>query len=197
MNVVERFKKQYPHIDIRAKFFSDPTDETFDIIISNKDKRLKNYTATKLLSEGLAIAISRENPLAAREHFDVGMLSNEPFITLNEQSSLYELTRKICADFGFTPHIAVQSDDPFYIRKCVELGLGVALVPPLLVEGAICRKRCAKTNKWICQNHLRLHRLKKIHTLVRAAFFRAISRGMFLKIHSKKDDCSSNRLFGC
>jgi len=41
----------------------------------------------------------------------------------------------ICAKWGFTPHIAIQSDDPFYIRKCVELGLGVALIPSISWKG--------------------------------------------------------------
>lgn len=129
MGTVEKFKKQYPDIVIKTKFFSDPISESFDLVISSGDSRLGNYKKEKLISENLAVAVSSNSRLAAVKDIDISALSSEPFITTNEQSSLFELTRKICSDFGFEPHIAVQSDDPFYVRKCVELGLGVAIVP--------------------------------------------------------------------
>jgi hypothetical protein len=40
-------------------------------------------------------------------------------------SSLYKNTVTICADAGFTPNIAIQTDDPFYVRKYIEMGLGI------------------------------------------------------------------------
>ena len=45
------------------------------------------------------------------------------------------LTSEICKKYGFQPHIALQSDDPFYIRKCVDLGLGITLAPTLSWRG--------------------------------------------------------------
>lgn len=54
---------------------------------------------------------------------------------MNEQSSLFELTNTICTDLGFQPHIAIQCDDPFYIRKCVELNVGISIVPIFSWQG--------------------------------------------------------------
>ena len=48
---------------------------------------------------------------------------------MNAPGSLYQFTQTICRDLGFEPEITLQSEDPFYIRKCVELGLGIAFVP--------------------------------------------------------------------
>ena len=36
---------------------------------------------------------------------------------------------------GFQPRVALQSEDPFYIRKCVELGLGVTVAPSISWHG--------------------------------------------------------------
>ena len=49
--------------------------------------------------------------------------------------SLYRITNKICNDSGFKPKIAIQSDDPYYMRKYVELGMGVAIVPSISWRG--------------------------------------------------------------
>lgn len=140
MQTVEKFKKQYPNIHIRTKIFSDPTAEDFDLIISGEEKRLKNYKKQLLISEKLAIAVNRNSRFAELEELDIAALASEPFITMNEQSSLFDFTNTICADFGFKPHITIQSDDPFYVRKCVELGLGVALVPLFSWQGQFDEK---------------------------------------------------------
>ena len=54
---------------------------------------------------------------------------------MNAGSSVYQNTLLFCRHLGFSPNIVLQSEDPFYIRKCVELGLGVAFVPALTWRG--------------------------------------------------------------
>ena len=39
------------------------------------------------------------------------------------------MMEEICRKAGFSPRVAIESDDPYYLRKCVELGLGVSFVP--------------------------------------------------------------------
>ena len=41
----------------------------------------------------------------------------------------------MCAEAGFVPNIAIQTDDPFYLRKYIEMGLGIAFVPTLSWRG--------------------------------------------------------------
>lgn len=129
MSAFESFKRECPNVTIKTRFSFDPTAEDFDLIVSTEDKRLEKYKQQELITEGLAVAVNRNSSYAQCDDFDFSRLSAEPFITMNEQSSLFDLTQRICADHHFTPHIAIQSDDPLYIRKCVEFGLGVAIVP--------------------------------------------------------------------
>lgn len=135
MQAVEKFKKQYADIEIKAKVFSDPTDSEFDMVITCDDERLKDYNKQKLLSEEIALAVPRDNPLYNETDFDFSRLRDEPFITTTETGSLYPLIVEICGEYGFKPKIAVQSDDPFYVRKCVEYGLGVTVVPIFSWQG--------------------------------------------------------------
>ena len=64
---------------------------------------------------------------------------------MNSGSSLYANSLKICNSLGFNPHIVLQSEDPFYIRKCVELGLGITIVPELSWQGQFSKEITLKS----------------------------------------------------
>ena len=133
MDTVEAFSRLYPEVDITARVSADPTAGTFDLIVSDRDDRLAAFRSEKLLSEQLAVAVGRRSPWA--EATRLADLAEAPFITMNEGSSLYRLTHRLCRQAGFAPRVAVQSDDPYYVRKCVELGLGAAVVPLFSWQG--------------------------------------------------------------
>ena len=134
MDAVEQFRRRWSAVSIHTRTFCDPTAEQFDLIVSTDETSLTGYHRQKLLSEQLAIAVSRSSPYD-RWDGELSSLANVPFITMGEGTSLCRLTRDLCREAGFTPRIAVQSDDPYYVRKCVELGLGVALVPLFSWQG--------------------------------------------------------------
>lgn len=135
MQAVEKFKREYREIEVKTKVFCDPCDGEFDLIVTYDDERLKGWERRKLLTEKIALAVPSDNPLYGAENIDFETLKNQPFVTTSEAGSLYTLTERICRDHGFKPKIAVLSDDPFYIRKCVEYGLGVAVVPMFSWQG--------------------------------------------------------------
>ena len=129
MEVVEKYRRIYPDVEIVTNHFVDPLADDFDLIIESDEPRLSEYSKNLIISEDIALAMRIDNPLAENDLIDVHSLVNVPFVTMSEKSSLYHITFSICRDYGFMPRIAMQSDDPFYVRKCVELGLGVAFVP--------------------------------------------------------------------
>ncbi len=134
MQAVERCRKERPKVSILTRFVVDAEEEDFDLIVSVSDPRLKHYNAQKLAEEDLVLAINKNAPFA------VGVSSladckDLPFISFGKGADHYRLTTSLCEENGFLPHIAIQSDDPFYIRKCVELGLGLAVVPSLSWRG--------------------------------------------------------------
>ena len=129
--VLKRFQAAYPAVEIHAKHLADPTAENFDFIIASDDPRLTDYQKERFSSEQLSIAIHKSNPLAAVETLTVDMLKNERFILMNTTSSMHQTALRVCADFGFHPHIALQSDDPQYLTRLVDLNMGVAIVPIL------------------------------------------------------------------
>ena len=83
----------------------------------------------KLLREKISLAVNRDNPLSAKESITADDLKKENFVSLNPESSLGKTADRICREAGFEANIIICSPDPFYVRKCVELNLGISFVP--------------------------------------------------------------------
>lgn len=131
METVERFRKLYPQVDIVVKHGVVSGFDEFDLMIVADDMSDKGLRGEKLFSEEILLAVSSGDPLAKKEKITADDLRDRPFISMGFGENLYNLTEKICSEMGFAPHVAIQGDDPFYIRRCVELGLGIAFVPEI------------------------------------------------------------------
>lgn len=126
-NAIEHFIQKHPQVNIIIHHSID-TDREFDLFIS--DRCPYEYSEKILLMhEDICVAMNKNHPLANRTDFTISDLENERFISMTPLSSLYKNTVTICADAGFTPNIAIQTDDPFYVRKYIEMGLGISFVP--------------------------------------------------------------------
>lgn len=135
MEVVEKYRREYPDVEIVTNHFVDPLADEFDIIIESDEPRLSEYSKKLFISEEIMLAMRSDNPLVSQSTIDVSSLVGAPFVTMSEKSSIYHIMFAICRDYGFSPKVAMQSDDPFYVRKCVELGIGVAFVPAFSWQG--------------------------------------------------------------
>ena len=130
---IERFTALYPEVNLLLRN-EPPTKEDCDILIA-EDCPFPYRKRELILDERICLAMPAGHPLAACASISVAALAGERFISMPEKSSLYEITAKACTAAGFVPNIAIRLDDPFYIRKYVELGLGVAFVPEISWAG--------------------------------------------------------------
>ena len=132
MQAIERYQSSYPEINILTTHDLSEAQHA-DLVISANHLDLHGFTKELLFSERIALAAKKDMlpnaPLTTRD------LQHKPFITMSAGNSLQTLTDEICRRLGFQPRIALQSDDPFYIRKCIELGLGLAFVPTVSWNG--------------------------------------------------------------
>ena len=123
---VERFQKEFP--DVRFNVKHGTSAEEFDIIISDVPPLKGLYDRTRLLSEKILLAIPESSPLYTMKE-PQNALEGSRFISLGEGTRLHELTVQICRSLGFEPNVTIQTDDPYYMRKYLEMGLGVAFFP--------------------------------------------------------------------
>ena len=135
MQIIESFRKLHPEVSFTTSHNIEDFSDSFDIIISDKELELP-YLKTKVSEEKFLLAYNKSNAEFVKS-IDKNRLENLPFITMNAGSSVYQNTLLFCRHLGFSPNIVLQSEDPFYIRKCIELGIGIAVVPEFSWSGQL------------------------------------------------------------
>lgn len=136
-NIIKEFQKDYPHIDyelllgdyaeieewiaegrVDCGFLKLPTRPDFETIFLEEDK--------------LLAVIPEDHPLADCEKFPIAALCDEPFMLLEkgENSEVSEIFRRC----GLTPKVHFTTWDDFSIMSMVESGLGVGILPQLILR---------------------------------------------------------------
>lgn len=127
IDAIEAFKQLHPNVTLRVVFLQDPLADHYDVIFSAEDPRLEAIPHRLICKEQMVLAYANSSPLAQMQALDPVLLAKQPFLTFSQKSGLAALTHKICSDIGFQPNVVLETDDPSHLRKCVELGLGVAV----------------------------------------------------------------------
>lgn len=136
-NIIKEFQKDYPHIDyelllgdyaeieewviegrVDCGFLKLPTHPDFETIFLEEDN--------------LLAVIPEDHPLADCEKFPIAALCDGPFILLEkgENSEVSEIFRRC----GLTPKVHFTTWDDFSIMSMVESGLGVGILPQLILR---------------------------------------------------------------
>ena len=148
IEAMEEFIKIYPNVKFKIFFGREHADDT-DILISCvpplefKEKML-------MVEEDLLIAMHKDNPLSKKENLTVSDLKNEKFII-----GVSSQTDEECKKAGFLPNISFESNDPTYVRKYIEMGLGVAFIPSvswqnLFSDNVVLKNVGAKRKTYAC-----------------------------------------------
>ncbi len=123
------FKKENQNITFKLTHsFSDIEYDNYDIIIDDLSNKYTYYRRKPIMQERIKIAASIHNPLANQKIY-LRDLRCSDFITMSSGSSLYRIAKEVCNQEGFDPKIAIESDDPFYIRKYIKENYGIAFYP--------------------------------------------------------------------
>ena len=133
---IEKFRFNFPEVSIIISHTIEP-DTKYDMIVSDTLSAIGEYTSRHLVTEPMRLACLKG------EYEGRGALSDfreERFITMGKGSRLFNYVVSLCRECGFAPRIAIQTDDPYYVRKYVEMGLGVAVVPSVSWSGLFSDK---------------------------------------------------------
>lgn len=137
ISAIKAFMQIYPGVDFIMDYSLPENPSEYDFIISDDAFSHPGFEKQKLLSERILLAFPKGDALEKADNLTPEMLEKASFISMPENSSLARHTCEICKKIGFKPHIVIQCDDPFYIRKCIENGLGIAFVPEISWRGQL------------------------------------------------------------
>ena len=142
---VELFLTKYKNVSFFINNSIDRNIENYDLIVTDRIISQNYLKNVPIIVDDILLAVEKSNPLSCKEKISVKDLENEKFITMNSKTGIYKITNEICSSEGFSPNIVIQSDDPYYIRKYIEMGLGVSFFPSVSWQGlfsdnVVCRK---------------------------------------------------------
>ncbi len=136
ISAIERYRHLYPGVTFMLDHGTQTDPESYDLIISDRVITQTGMQRRHLVRERLCIAANeslaptKDGILTLSDFKDCG------FITMHRGSSLYLCTVEACRRHGFEPNIVIESDDPMYVRRYLELGMGVSLVPTFSWRGS-------------------------------------------------------------
>lgn len=173
---VEKFITKYDSVSFFINNSVDENIDNYDIIITDRIITKKHFKSKLLITENILLAMKEENPLAKKENLSVSDLENERFITMNTLSGVWKVTNEICTKAGFSPNIVIQSDDPFYVRKYIEMGLGIAFIPSTSWKGMFSDDIIFKDIAGYMRNTYAYHNTQRYFSNAARSFLNALTR---------------------
>jgi DNA-binding transcriptional LysR family regulator len=119
----------------------------FDQLLANKldlaivadpriDRRLRNET---LINDSISLVCGPKHPMHGKKRVKAIELNGLQFVSISPELPTGSLIQKYLARVGVNVQSVVSSDNLEIVRKMVEVGLGVALLPDLFVCDVIGR----------------------------------------------------------
>ncbi|WP_339229341.1 LysR family transcriptional regulator [Oceanobacillus sp. FSL K6-2867] len=137
-NILKKFQQDFPNIKIKlvegdyreieewilngvidCGFISAPTRNKFDVILLHKDKML--------------VILPPDHHLGSQDTINIEQIEKEPFI-MPRQGSDDDINR-VLKKAPFKPNIAFMAGDDYAIMSMVESGLGISILPELVLKG--------------------------------------------------------------
>jgi DNA-binding transcriptional LysR family regulator len=138
-NVIKAFQRDFPNIDYEL-LLGDYTEIEDWILKGRVDCGFLRLPAdpgleTVFLEQDRLLAVLPEDhPLAGRERFPVAALCDYPFILL-EKGAKAEIS-EIFSRCALTPNVRFTTWDDYAVMSMVEKGLGVSILPQLILRRA-------------------------------------------------------------
>ncbi|HEX8051502.1 MAG TPA: LysR family transcriptional regulator [Thermoleophilaceae bacterium] len=141
---IAKFSRRHPAVEL-SLVEADPIESLPRLKAGELDLVLVDDTSGVLeqpdldfehvLDDPLHLALAVDHPLAKRERVRMKDLADEAWIQPTQACACSVATRKACANAGFEPRVAYESDDFGVVQGLVGAGVGVALIPELALIG--------------------------------------------------------------
>lgn len=136
--VISHFQTNYPEVVIQVTecghndMVKGLIDGTMDVAFMS-DPRNSEIEFIPVIEDPIVAAFSEKYDFSSYDYISVNDLKNVP--VLMTKADYDRDTRKVFEESGFEPEIRYTSQDDFAVLSMVKAGLGVAVLPELVLEG--------------------------------------------------------------
>jgi len=111
-----------------------------------------NLQVTRLFDDELVLVVSKEHKLAKKSMASVAEIQGEKLILLERGASIRRATDQFFAQIGARPDLALESNDTYFIKRMIERGVGISLLPSWAVRDEVTAGKLAQLR--IAGHHL-------------------------------------------
>ncbi|MBK9778540.1 MAG: LysR family transcriptional regulator [Anaerolineales bacterium] len=135
---IKRFSEEFPNArltvqeDLTETIVRNLLDGKLDVGITSMPIHHRLIRTEELLTEPLLVASSKQNDCITRTTIHVKELDEFPFIALSEMHCLGEQVQSFCHRQNLELKIVCDTSQLTTVKNCVEIGLGLSLVPRAL-----------------------------------------------------------------
>ncbi|MDQ2922544.1 MAG: LysR family transcriptional regulator, partial [Acidobacteriota bacterium] len=145
--VIPVFRARHPHIKVEVKrglasrIPSEILGREFEIGVVSYKPSDSSIASVQVMTDELALIVAPDHPLASKDVVSVKELGAESFIAHNVSSPYREKVVRTFEKYKTPLNISMEMPTLEAIKRLVEQGMGVALVPRLTAQSEIARKQ--------------------------------------------------------
>ncbi|MCI0660338.1 MAG: LysR family transcriptional regulator [Acidobacteria bacterium] len=103
-----------------------------------------NLQVTRLFEDELVLVVSKAHKLAKKSMATVAEIQGEKLILLERGASIRRATDQFFAQIGARPDLALESNDTYFIKRMIERGVGISLLPSWAVRDEVAAGKLAQ-----------------------------------------------------
>lgn len=134
------FRDRFPSIKVSAQTNITPVleqallEKQIDIaFVEGEVRNVSHLQVVELLKTQIMVAVSVTHPWTGRPSISIRELAEAPYLSRQAHSHTYKWTMDLFAQFGLTPNIVAEFDNPHDIQRAILQGIGVSLMPACLI----------------------------------------------------------------
>jgi DNA-binding transcriptional LysR family regulator len=138
--VVKTFLKLYPKVRLHVEYskgtrvYEDCLAGAIDLGIVTYPEPRKGLRVIPLPADKLVLICAPEHPLARRPHVDIRKLGGQNYIAFEKGLASQRALDQIFRENGIDVRVVMEFDNIETIKRSVEIGAGVSIVPLLSVQ---------------------------------------------------------------
>jgi LysR family transcriptional regulator, transcriptional activator of the cysJI operon len=138
--VVKTFLKMYPKVNLHVEYskgsrvYEDCLRGALDLGIVTYPEPCKGVRIIPLPADKLILICAPDHPLARRHHLDIRKLNGQNFVAWEKGIASRRALDKIFEENDVQVRVVMEFDNIETIKRSVEIGAGVSIVPLLSVQ---------------------------------------------------------------